>query len=317
MQMGCFLKKDLKKWIFTIIMIFLLLILFESIMISLPTEIRYVIVVLIFTVWLLLIELFPSTIVMLIALLLLFLTPKIEYSLVLSGFSSDGFMLIFFSLFLISILKETSIPVRIVYFVIRQADKSHFKLLSSILIISQIMSFIIPATAVRANILVEFIENITEYLDDIDEEYYVKKIYFLTLAIGLNISSVVVITASISNIITIEFLIIYTGEKISYLKWFVLMVPLWLSLICITWILMASLLNRKVPIGKKINKIETKKLSKLTTQEYLITGCIVFAIIFWMFQGSHELPLSFPLILVIVFLSIIKVIDWETINTIK
>src|SRR5699024_2669577 len=125
------------------------------------------------------------------------------------------------------------------------------------------------------------------------------------------------ITASISNIITIEFLRIYLDVEISYLKWFLLMLPLWVTLTFISWLLLATLLNKKTFRNSNVGEVVIKKLPPVKSQEYYILGCLLFSVFIWVTQEIHGLPLSFPLILTIVFLSIVNKVDWKRINTVQ
>ena len=73
----------------------------------------------------------------------------------------------------------------------------------------------------------------------------------LSVAFGGNISGTAIMTAAISNILTVELLYQFTNIKITYVQWFLYTFPLWLILIPAIWLL----LIKGIPITDKKNNL--------------------------------------------------------------
>lgn len=246
------------------------------------------------------------TAMILMVLMLLFgvVSPEIVYS----GFSSPAIFLIIAGMMLARGVNDTPLSKRIAYIFLSKWGGTAKGLLASILVIPQIQSFFIPASAVRTTLLIPIAMT---SLDAIGEhgKGNLKKMILLAVAFGGTISGTAVMTAAIGNILTVELLKEFLDIKITYIQWFFYTFPLWLVLIPLVWYV---LINRFPLSDKETNfphvktEIQGKldQLGKMDAQEIKCLAILILIVSLWFTESIHGLHPSVPALLGVVLMAL-------------
>ncbi|GLB60611.1 hypothetical protein NCCP133_27430 [Cytobacillus sp. NCCP-133] len=172
------------------------------------------------------------TAILLLVLMLLFKVVTME--IVFSGFSSPAIFLIIGGMMLAKGVNDTHLAKRLAYFILAKWAGTAKGLLASILIIPQVQAFFIPAVAVRATLLLPIAQMLLDQIG-VKENENLRKMILLGVAFGGTISGTVVLTAAIGNILTVKLIKQFLEIQITYIKWFIYTVPIWLPLIPAAW----------------------------------------------------------------------------------
>lgn len=254
----------------------------------------------------------------LIAMFLLLASGVASVDQVLSGFASEAAFIVLLGIFLSNAMAKTSIPSRIVYFVINKIGGTAGGLLVCIIILPVITSIFIPATVIRTTSLIPVVYKVLRWMN---VEYNSKagRKQMMGLAVGSNISSIVFVTAAPANLIAVEIINQSLDVHLGYLGWFLLMFPIWVLMVPISWIV----LNFVYGVGEYHESFERaeleaekRSLGRLSRNDKVFLGVMVSTIGFWVTQPLHGLSLVFPIFLAAVLLSLPRmgIITWQNIK---
>lgn len=277
-----------------------------------------------FGVFLWALEPIPIGLTALIVLLLMLFFNVVDISVAFSGFSSPAIYLIVGGMMLAKAVNETNLIRRVTYFVLKRWGHSAKGLLGSIIIISQIKAFFIPATAVRTTLMLPTIEMIIDIVDA-KPNSHLRKLLMLGVAYAGNISGTAVMTAAIGNILTVELLNKYANIKVTYFQWFLYTFPLWVLLIPAIWILLLKLFpldveEREFPQLRKIMGEKLTKLGKMDKQEIHTLTILSLIVLLWLTETYHGLSPTVVVILGVVLLALPKIgngASWEQIVSVN
>ncbi|MFD1037460.1 SLC13 family permease [Virgibacillus byunsanensis] len=240
----------------------------------------------------------PIGLTALIVLLLMLLFDVAESSVIFSGFASPAIYLIVGGMMLAKAVNDTSLAKRVSYMMLRKWGHTSKGLLASILVITQIQAFFIPATAVRTTLMLPISSMIIETVGA-KPQSNLRKMILLGVAYGGNISGTAIMTAAIGNILTIELLNSYVNISITYFQWFFYTFPLWFILIPSMWLLLLKMFplpkeQRTFPMIKQEMEDKIHDLGPINYRELRCLFILVLTVGLWVTEPLHGLHPSIP-----------------------
>ncbi|GAA0369726.1 SLC13 family permease [Bacillus horti] len=284
-------------------------------------EIRAALAVTFLGISLWIIELVPFglTSVLILILYLMFQVSTVET--VLSGYASGAVFLILGGMMLANGVNQTFLGQRMVYYILKITGNKATSLLLGIIMVPQILAIFIPASAVRAALILPIVLSLISLLK-LEDQVNFKKQMMLALAYGGNVSGVGLLPAAIGNILVVELVYLYTDHVISYFDWFLYAFPIWLLSIPVTW----YVVKKAYPLdGVKLGNVkgeidgQLQKLGKLTMAEKKCIGILLLTVTLWTTQSVHGLHPAFPTLLAAILIGLPKLgfASWEELTKVN
>ncbi|TVT27335.1 hypothetical protein FO441_09840 [Salinicoccus cyprini] len=248
----------------------------------------------------------PIDLTSIIILILLIAMKGTEMDVILSGFASPAVFLIIGGMMMAVGVNQTLLVKRMTYFLLARMGGTARGIYVGFFILMQIQAFFIPATAVRASLMVPVLSSIIEETG-VDARSNFNKLMYIGAAFGGNVSGIVVLTAGIGNILAIEILRLYEGVSISYLQWFIYAAPVWLLLVLATmYIVWRSYPPEAHSFDRLQNKMQGKyqSLGRLTVEEKKCTAILAVTILIWFTESWHGYHPTFAALLAVVLMSL-------------
>jgi sodium-dependent dicarboxylate transporter 2/3/5 len=256
-----------------------------------------------------------SSLIILAALLFLKAVPFNE---VFIGFSKDSLFILLTGLMIANGVNSTQLGQRIGLYILLIFGSTCKRILLGILISLQLLAFIIPASAVRATLLLPVVLMIINLYEKEGKAENIRRYLTIGLAFGAILSGIGLLPAAVSNPLTTEFIVQSTSYQIYYLEWLCIAYPISILMTVCLWFMLGKVYppeRDKLPGGQSYVRNELNKLGKMTKNEIkcLIILFITFAL--WTTQKFHHLPVSAPAILAVSLMVLpnIGIIKWDKI----
>ncbi|WP_174614475.1 SLC13 family permease [Virgibacillus ihumii] len=252
--------------------------------------------------------------------LMLFLKP-VPIEVIYSGFSSPAVFLIIGGMMLARAVNETRLAKRITYHILARWGGSSRGLLASILVIPQVQSFFIPASAVRTALLLPVALNVLDTIGARSNSG-LRRMILLAVAFGSTISGTAVMTAAIGNILTVAMLKQFVGINITYFEWFLYALPLWLILIPGAWFVLLKCFPLKreeqfFPQVKQEMQEQLEEFGPLNIREKKCLVILTLTVFLWMTEPLHGLDPSIPAIMGVVLMTLPGIGCAKWVNVVK
>lgn len=247
----------------------------------------------------------PIGLTSIIVLVLLMVLRPVEMEVILSGFSSPALFLIIGGMMMAIGVNHTLIVKRMTYSLLSTMGKSAKGIYVGFIILMQLQAFFIPATAVRATLMMPIVSNILEETG-VSKNSNFSKLMYIGSAFGGNISGVAVLTAAIGNILAVEILRLYAGVSISYLQWFIYVAPIWILLILVIMYIVWKCYPPEVDFFEELHnemKNKNRELGKLTLDEKKCIAILMFTIILWLTESLHGYHPTFAALLAVILMA--------------
>ncbi len=257
----------------------------------------------------------PIGLTSMMVLVLLMLLRPVEMETVLSGFSSPAVFLIIGGMMMAIGVNHTPLIRRMTYSLLATMGSTSKGIYIGVGLLNQIQAFFIPATAVRASLMMPVLEGIVQEAD-IKKDSNFNKLLYISTAFGISISGVAVLTAAIGNILTVELLRLYADVSISYLEWFIYTAPIWLLL---TIVIMFILWKMYTPKERSFENLQQEmrekndEIGKLTPAEIKCIIILILTIIIWLTESWHGYHPTFGALFAVVMMAlpVVGFIEWQ------
>lgn len=241
----------------------------------------------------------------------------VSIDVVLSGFASPAVFLIVAGMMIAKGVNETPLMNRITYTLLAKTGSSAKGIFGGLFLFMQIQAFFIPATAVRASLMVPVVLNILKSVGAKKGSSF-SKLMLVGTAYAGNISGTAILTAAIGNILTIEILQLYVGRSLSYIDWFLYAFPIWIVLIMvIPYILWKCFPPENFTFDRLQVEMKKKKqnLGRLTSAELKCIIILFITVILWMTQSLHGYHPTIPALMAVVFMAMPRIgfVEWKKI----
>ena len=257
----------------------------------------------------------PIGLTSIIVLVLLMLLRPVGIETVLSGFSSPAVFLIIGGMMMAIGVNETPLIRRMTFSLLATMGSTSKGIYIGVGLLNQIQAFFIPATAVRASLMMPVLDGIIREAD-IKRDSNFNKLLYISTAFGISISGVAVLTAAIGNILTVELLRLYVGVSISYLEWFIYTAPIWILL---TVVIMFILWKMYTPRERSFDTLQqemkkkNEEIGKLTTGEMKCIFILITTILIWLTESWHGYHPTFGALFAVMMMAlpVIGFVEWQ------
>lgn len=273
--------------------------------VTLDWQIRSTLAVMTLAIILWVLEPVPLALSAFIAIAALVITGAAPMEQALSGFASGSTFLIAAGFMMAKAINSTPLGNRIAYYFLAKTNNTPGGILAAILIIMEVLAFFIPATAVRAALLLPVVLSIIEEFESKGPAPNIRGMLLLGIAFGANITGLGLLPGAIANVITADLMHKLTGEPVTYLEWMLYAFPLSIILLPMIWWVLLKCFPPEVkefPGGREVFKRKLKELGPVSGVEKRCLGILVFTFAIWMTEGWHGLHSSIGAIIAVILM---------------
>ncbi len=261
-------------------------------------------------------EPFPLSYTCFLVIFGLFATGAAPLNVVLEGFSSSAVFLVLAGLIIAQGIGNTTLGERVAYQFVLWFGASPRRSLAAFLITLQCLAFLIPATAVKATLLLPVVFSLSEKLGSRDDRAVLTKMFLLALVFGTHITSLAVLPAAIGNVITVELLEIHLGQSVGFAGWLLLFFPVSVLVLPCCWlILLKAYPTGEEDVAEKERGLreELQKLGALKLPEKRLLAILLFTVALWLTDFWHGWPPLAPAVLAVVLIAFpgMGIASWE------
>ncbi len=227
---------------------------------------------------------------------------------VLSGFSSNATFLILAGLMIARGISHTTLGERAAYRTILKFGASPRGSLMALLVTLQLLAIFVPATAVKATLLLPIVYTLGKNLVQTGSRPEVQKMLLLGLAYGTHVTALAVLPGALGNVITADLISANLAYEMTYTRWLAFFAPVSLTLIPCTWLI----LSLAFPAGNEGNpeqRVEflTRKLEEfgpLKASEKRLMAILFMTVALWMTDFLHGWPAFVPALLAVILMAL-------------
>jgi len=259
----------------------------------------------------------PLSLTCLIIIFGLMITGTGSTEVVLSGFSSGATFLILTGLMMAQGISSTNLGERAAYHIVLKFGASPRSSLMALLITLQVLALFIPATAVKATLLLPIIFTLGKNLVQTGSHSQVFKMLLLGLAYGTHVTALAVLPGALGNVITADLISANLGYEMTYTRWLAYFAPISLTLIPCTWLVLTLAFpagNEGKPV-KHIAFLKQKleEFGPLTIREKRLAAILIITVTLWMTDFIHGWPTFVPALLAAILMALpgIGFIPWD------
>lgn len=252
----------------------------------------------------------------------LFATGAAPLDIVLDGFSSNAVFLVLTGLIIAQGIGNTTLGERVAYQFVLWFGASPRKSLAAFLFTLQCMAFFIPATAVKATLLLPVVFSLSDKLGSEEESPRLAKMFLLGLVFGTHITSLAVLPAALGNVITVELLETSLGRGVGFTGWLLYFFPVSVLVLPCCWFILVRAYGtgegneneKKIALQE-----ELKKLGPLSLPEKRLLAILTFTVALWLTDFWHGWPPVVPAILAVVLMAFpgMGIASWERLLEIR
>ncbi len=247
----------------------------------------------------------------------LMVTGVASTDVVLSGFSSSSTFLILAGLMMARGISNTTLGERIAYRTILKFGASPRGSLMALLIALQLLALFVPATAVKATLLLPIIFTLGKNLVQTGSHPRVHKMLLLGLAYGTHVTALAVLPGAIGNVITADLISANLAYEMTYTRWLAYFAPISLALIPCTWLVLTAAFpaGNEGSSSQRIDflKQKLKEFGPLKQGEKRLMAILLITVLLWMTDFIHGWPTFVPAILAVILMSLpgVGFIPWD------
>jgi len=236
----------------------------------------------------------------------------------LSGFSSPSVYLILGAFILAAAMVKTRLAERITYEILRVAGGSTTRVTLGVTLANIVLAFLIPSTTARTAVLLPVCLGIAAVMGGEGRTRFVVNL-LLTLAFTNATISAGILTATVPNPITIEFLA-KAGRPVSYTDWLLYGFPPALAMTFLTWFVIQRVIGAEPthgePLARAVIAQRLLEMGRTTAAEWRTLAIFLLVVAGWVSQTWTKLDTTIVCLIGagLLFLPKIGVINWSDAN---
>ncbi len=284
------------------------LVLYRTAVPALGQEMGAALAVIIAGVLLWVLEPLPLSLTCFVIIFGLMVTGAGSTNIVLSGFSSGSTFLILAGLMMAQGISSTTLGERAAYHTILKFGASPRGSLMALLITLQLLALFVPATAVKATLLLPIIYTLGKNLVQTGSHPQVHKMLLLGLAYGTHVTALAVLPGAIGNVITADLISANLTFEMTYTRWLAYFAPISLALIPCTWLILTVAFpagNEGSPAQRVVflrQKLE--EFGPLSRSEKRLVAILFITMLLWMTDFVHGWPTFVPAVLAVILMAL-------------
>lgn len=201
----------------------------------------------------------------------------------LSGFGNSAVALVAGALFLAAAMQETGLDKRIALLVLSRVGSSVRGILLGVILVSMILSFLVPSTTARVAAILPIILGMVAAFQ-MKRESRFAALLVITSAQAASIWNIGVKTAAAQNMVAIGFIEETFGRGVSWGQWFLYAAPFSIIMSIVLYFVMLKLFPlemNEIPNGKAMVREQLKKLGPLTGAEWRLLVITLSLLVLW------------------------------------
>jgi len=236
----------------------------------------------------------------------------------LEGFSSSSVYLLVGAFVLAAAMVKTNLAARITYLILKKIGSSTRKITLGVTIANICLAFLVPSTTARTAILLPVCLSIISIFQAEGRSKFAINL-LLTLAFTNATISAGIMTATVPNPVTIDFIIKAGGPAISYMDWLIYGFPPACVMTFITWWFIQWVYKPEksdIPGGIEYIEGQLTLLGKMTAAEWRTLAVFIFVVGMWATGSWTKIDATVACLVGVglLFLPKFGVIDWNDAN---
>ena len=241
-------------------------------------------------------------------------SPKVA----LDGFGSTSTYLLISAFILAIAMVKSRLAERLTYYILKMAGSSALGVSIGITCANIVLAFLVPSTTARTAILLPVCVGLIAIFK-VGLKSRLAKGLLLTLTFTNATISAGILTATVPNPITVEFITKAGGPEVSYMRWLVVGFPPALLMTALTWWLCRRIFRpevEEIPGGATYVEEALKKLGPMKINEVRAIVLFSLAVILWATGDWTKINVTIAALAVscLLFLPKIGFLTWEDAN---
>lgn len=234
----------------------------------------------------------------------------------LNSFSSTSVFLIVGALLMAPAMAKTGFAERFIYWLLSKIGCTATRITLGITVANIALAFMVPSSAARTAVLLPVCVAVIEIFRKNSENKGRSNFaiaLLLTLAFTNATISAGILTATIPNPVTVDFIYKASGHLISYADWFVYGFPPALIMTFFTWWFIGKVFPsemNEIPGGQEFINGKLREMGKLSVDEWKTCFVFLLVVFLWMTSGYTKINTTIVALIGVCLLFILQVITW-------
>jgi anion transporter len=235
-----------------------------------------------------------------------------------SGFVTNGTILVTAALFLTAAIEFTGLDKRIAFGILKVSGPRTHRIFLGIIVIMLVLAFLIPSIIARAAAVTPIaISLITAF--EVDRKSVFARNLLICVGLSASISGMGLLSAGIPNIIATSFIEQYLHHSISWLDWLKYCLPFSIALMTALYILLIRL-NKfefsEIPGGRQVINAAYSRLGPMSAAEKRISIICGLTILLWATERYHKMDVGTVAVLAVtlVLSPFVGVVSWKELS---
>lgn len=235
----------------------------------------------------------------------------------LNNFATTSIFLIVAALIMATAMEKTGFAERCVYYVLSKLGCTSRRMIIGVTVANIILAFLVPSTAARTATLLPIciaIIDLYKKRSGIEGRNNFAVGLLLTLGLTNSIISSGILTATIPNPITVNFIAQATGHTISYVEWLTYgFPPALIMVIFATWFIQFIYKPEynEIPGGSEYIEKKLGEMGRVTADEWKTAIIFLVVVVMWLTGSLTAIDTSLAAIIGVCLLYITNVINWK------
>jgi anion transporter len=237
----------------------------------------------------------------------------------LDGFSSSSVYLILGAFILATAMVKTRLAERVTYMVLARTGTAPTRITLGVTIVNVILAFLVPSTTARTAILLPVCLSIIGLFRTGGRSKFAINL-LLTLAFTNATISAGVLTATVPNPVTVEFLVKAGGPTITYIEWLLYGFPPAAIMTLLTWWFIQRVFPPEIDTSSgavaRVTEEGLRAMGPVTPAEWRALAIFILVTLLWATQNLTRLDTTVVCLAgaCLLFLPKLGVIDWNDAN---
>ena len=245
---------------------------------------------------------------------LLVMTSLAKPNEALAPFASTSVYLLIAAFILATAMVKTKLAERITYLIMRTIGSGTRKLTFGVMIANVVLAFLVPSSTARTAILLPVCLSIIALFDVPGRSRFAVNL-LLTLAFTNATIGAGILTATVPNPVTIDFIVKAGGPRIEYMQWFIYGFPPALLMTVLTWWFIQLLYKpekSEIPGGAAHIAEKLAAMGKMTGEQWRTLMVFAVVVVLWITSQWTGVDSTIAALFgaVLLFLPRIGVLTW-------
>ncbi|WP_182418259.1 DASS family sodium-coupled anion symporter [Bartonella sp. HY038] len=234
----------------------------------------------------------------------------------LNNFSTPSIFLIVAALLMAPAMSKSGFAERLIYWLLSKIGCTSIRITLGITLANILLAFLIPSTAARTAALLPICIAIIEiYRKNSHQEGRSKFAVslLLTLAFTNSIISAGILTATVPNPVTADFIAKATGHTISYVEWLMYGFPPAFIMTFFAWWFIKTVFKaelNEIPGGKEHILEKYTSLGKMTVDEWKTSMIFLLVVVLWLTGSLTGINTTIAALLGVCLMFLLGVVNW-------